>query len=407
MDNSALLPVQNLCCPICNGRDLYRCLHRKDQPFSIFLLDDGGIPEIDFKLDYCSTCNTVFSESGVLDYGYGELSDKIYQQYTLLDQSTRPFPSRDDYYVNSLAFLVQSLKFDHVRNVLEIGSNRGDFLYLLKEKHPDLNVTGVEPSKLPFYGVNTINVPFDPSLFDAPFDLIIIRHVLEHIADPVAFLQQVCQCLKANGHVFIEVPNFYVDLQERKETFIPEHIFYFTAESLPLMLGNAGMQVDIYDGSNPNGMYVIASKNATEDQRPATRPSSQAIKIEPLLSELSSAMENTLEQIERYLDEGYTLAFYGFGNIFLSTWAHISHHLSPEKLKERCLIIDDTPTKSGIQFKHIQVMTPTDMSQKKIDKLAVIICTMNRQHQEIMASRIRSMSASEPIIFYPWSPVAF
>lgn len=406
MDNCTLMPVQNLCCPICNGRELYRCLHRKDQPFSIFLMDDGGIPEIDFKLDYCSTCNTVFSESGVREFGYGDLSDRIYQQYTLLDSDTRPFPSRDDYYVNSQAFLTGAMALDHIQNVLEIGSNRGDFLYLLKEKHPGLDVTGVEPSRLPFYGVDTINAPFDPSLFDTPFELIIIRHVLEHIADPVTFLKQVCQCLQADGRIFIEVPNFYVDLLEKKETFIPEHIFYFTADSLPLLLESAGMQVDVYDGSNPNGMYVVASKTETDGQRAEKHPSPRAAEIEKLISELTAAMQSTLVQIEHYLDEGYTLAFYGFGNIFLSTWAHISHHLSPEKLKERCLIIDDTPSKSGIQFKLMQVMTPEDMHLKKNEKLAVIICTMNRQHQEIMVARIRSMHSAESVIFYPWSPVA-
>lgn len=125
-----------------------------------------------------------------------------------------------------------------VRNVLEIGPGTG---YLARNwilKNPDHMYYAVESdetlhSSLSEMGVKLVNL----SRFDyesiGGIDLVIISHVLEHVADPVLFLRQATKCLRLEGVVFIEVPcrDF-----EHKELDEP-HLLFFDKKSLRILFG--------------------------------------------------------------------------------------------------------------------------------------------------------------------------
>ena len=115
-------------------------------------------------------------------------------------------------------------KYKKKIKILEIGTG-SDGIFYKKLKNLSSEITGYDPS----YNGNDKSIK--KKFFDYPkkkFDLIIIRHVLEHIKNPVNFLLK----LRKNYHnadLYIEVPNFDYSLKNNKITdLMYEHTNYFT-----------------------------------------------------------------------------------------------------------------------------------------------------------------------------------
>jgi len=79
----------------------------------------------------------------------------------------------------------------------------------------------------------------------APFDVITLWHVLEHVEKPVKTLRQACNALKPGGIVVLSIPNikslqaamckdrwFHLD--------VPRHRWHFTPETISLLLRKSG-----------------------------------------------------------------------------------------------------------------------------------------------------------------------
>lgn len=107
-----------------------------------------------------------------------------------------------------------------VRDVIDIGCNRGSIESLFHERHPErartTRVEGVDVSSeaiaqaralgLPscrFQAYEGTTLPFP----DASFDLAIMVEVIEHVMDKTAVLREVFRVLRPGGRFFITTPN--------------------------------------------------------------------------------------------------------------------------------------------------------------------------------------------------------
>jgi SAM-dependent methyltransferase len=90
--------------------------------------------------------------------------------------------------------------------------------------------------------------PVEALPLDAQFDLIIMFHVLEHIAEPVALLAECAKRLAPEGRIVINVPNF----DSWQSRFAgsqwlhldpPRHLTHFTPETLAGALERAGLKL--------------------------------------------------------------------------------------------------------------------------------------------------------------------
>jgi len=94
--------------------------------------------------------------------------------------------------------------------LLEIGSGCGAFLIAV---HPyAASVVGVEPDaasrdwierRLGIPVVRQVDMIYESK----QFDFVVLFHVLEHIPDPVRFLQSLRPLLRLDGRLIVEVPN--------------------------------------------------------------------------------------------------------------------------------------------------------------------------------------------------------
>lgn len=92
---------------------------------------------------------------------------------------------------------------------------------------------------------DVMNYPFQ----SASFDLIILSHVLEHLADPRVLLHKLQGALDASGHLYIAVPNYAMALSyfpgyKRVDIIPNQHLWYFTPFTLPRLVRDSGYCIE-------------------------------------------------------------------------------------------------------------------------------------------------------------------
>lgn len=119
-------------------------------------------------------------------------------------------------------------------NIVEIGCGKGTFLELLN-KTGKYDICGYDPA---YEGesefIKKCYYPPDGEYNQA--DLFIMRHVLEHVPDPLTFIKNIFEANDNKGMMYIEVPDF--DWIVKKSAFWDisyEHCNYFSLPSLKLM----------------------------------------------------------------------------------------------------------------------------------------------------------------------------
>ena len=61
------------------------------------------------------------------------------------------------------------------------------------------------------------------------FDIVVSRHVIEHISNLKEFVNQMCLLLKPNGTLIVETPSQNTIIQKKlTRVFILQHIHYFS-----------------------------------------------------------------------------------------------------------------------------------------------------------------------------------
>ncbi|HLO79089.1 MAG TPA: WecB/TagA/CpsF family glycosyltransferase [Magnetospirillum sp.] len=125
--------------------------------------------------------------------------------------------------------------------VLEVGSGMGAFLGRLHALRPDLDLTAVEPdTSHRTLAADGAPIRFIDDVMDVEgrFDLIVMFHVLEHLADPLRALRHLRDRLAPQGRMVIEVPDGLTSWAEVH----PAHVSIFTPGSLDRLLRRAGLE---------------------------------------------------------------------------------------------------------------------------------------------------------------------
>src|SRR5262249_5057008 len=117
------------------------------------------------------------------------------------------------------------LKYDQKRtNVLDIGSAMGTFLFAAKPHYRNAIGLDVSEQMARFAekstGATVYIRQFDQFRFPEQFSLIHMSHVIEHVPNPIQWLQHAKEILEQDGVLVINVPNKY------SLAFRLQHAFY-------------------------------------------------------------------------------------------------------------------------------------------------------------------------------------
>ena len=235
-------------CPICDSEKIEIFLQRKGIPIHQHILFSDEQSAIntkrgDLKLTVCLTCGFIFNQSfDITQMEYGEQYD-----------NSQTFSK---YFESYLTELVNSLVFDkNIKNcnIVEVGCGKGLFLRKLVENKEWKNIGyGFDPSYLgPEVDIEG-RLKFQKKLFDnncvvPKTDVVICRHVIEHISQPIAFLNSIKYSIpdSSSVRIFFETPTVkWIFQNDVFWDFFYEHCSYFTAESLTTCFETAGFQIE-------------------------------------------------------------------------------------------------------------------------------------------------------------------
>ncbi len=224
-------------CPICTNPNTEPLLTIESVPVHCNVLCDSRdaaltVPRGDIGLTFCPNCAHLYNSLFVSEHMQYE------QQY----ENSLHFSARFQAYAEALADDLIAHYSLRNKTIVEPGAGQGDFLRLLVTRGGNRGI-GYDTSHVPLEDEHP-DVRIEQSfLTDQPLDadLLVCRHVLEHVWDAVGFLQMM---RRPQLPVFFEVPNTAFTLRNTAIwDLIYEHCHYFTAQSLAHLFVRAGFAV--------------------------------------------------------------------------------------------------------------------------------------------------------------------
>ena len=194
------------------------------------------------------------------------------------------------------------------RRVLDIGSGPGHFLLRAKER--GWTPVGLETSPAAVEISRALGVEVHEGYFDGSelpelgqFDAIHMQHVLEHAPDPVGLLEGLPSLLKPDGAICIEVPNDFSIVQDILHNSMdfpawwvapPEHLNYFSKESLGKLVAKSGFAVTEWTSQFPIDLAVIAGVNYISEPALGSQVHWHRVSLETELSRTNPTLLRSL-----------------------------------------------------------------------------------------------------------------
>ena len=235
-------------CPICKSQSIATFLRRLQTPVhqNLVVAAEGEAQNIgrgDLTLGCCEACGFVFNQTfDLAKLSYGENYD-----------NTQTFSATfNDHIEGLIQYLLDEKSVRNCR-IVEVGCGQGLFLRRLvaadesgnrgygfdpSYRGPEVDLNGRLIFEKRFYG---------PECAHIPADVVICRHVIEHVPEPVELLRAIRQVLinSLRARVFFETPCVEWILRNCVAwDFFYEHCSYFTSESLTTAFEVAGFQVE-------------------------------------------------------------------------------------------------------------------------------------------------------------------
>jgi SAM-dependent methyltransferase len=153
--------------------------------------------------------------------------------------------------------------------LLDIGAQKGEFLWFMQQK--GWAVEGIEmdssvpnPAQLPIRYGDFLSMDF----LEEKYDVITFWAVLEHVYDPVRFIEKASNLLKPNGRLVVLVTNMNsIQARYYQADDYPRHLTLFTKSSVQRLSHVYNLRLDristdqkIFGGSLNGGLLYIAKR---------------------------------------------------------------------------------------------------------------------------------------------------
>jgi novobiocin biosynthesis protein NovU/D-mycarose 3-C-methyltransferase len=384
-------------CNVCHG-PTQGALILKGYPLFLGVLPpncpEAGL-SFDLALHLCPACQHLVKEDNLPP----EIQDIWYSQ----EQYAAPCPALSGIgaqpMLDFMAFLAPSLPQPGL--VLEIGSFDGYLLSLFQAK--GWQVRGCDPNPATAIARERFGIDARQEFFAAAsypvktFDLVVARHLLEHIADPHALVEQICAVLTDTGLLALEVPNArHILALGEIGALHHEHVSHFTAKSLARLLERHGLRLlAVEDG---DVLRALCGKVSAETNHAEMRPPEvhlAEVDLASMLKRYAARMDDVRATFARLRGQNARLAIFGASG-------HTTGLLSlmePEDLPRVCAVFDNDPKKHGRRLGPFTVSAPARLAEFEFDVLVVSSYTYQ---SEILEQLLQYSGRDFDLItFYP------
>lgn len=357
------------CCPICESSD-HREIITKNASLSSALLYESAknVGEtVQVCITQCNSCGHIFNKA------YNEINAvSIYENsvYRLKQSKSGSMAaSTDELYT---IFQEKYSKNTGFKNCLEIGAGSNDFSNLISDLF--YSVYSIDPSfsshsphpaaknqKIieAFFNLETQKKYFS----DKSFDVIIARHVIEHVLDPKEFIKTALCCLKKNGVLYVEIPNSSTSWTNNNFLDIfNDHVHYFSINTfvnlcIQLKL-NVQKIVHFFDNQHI-GFFLMRQTDV-----------------------LQSVIENEqkfLNKLKSYEEKGYSYAIWGLG----AQGVALVDLIADAQIMRPSYLFDSDSKKIGLFTGRKDFPSIEAPNNQAIDNLNVIVITASLHSREI------------------------
>jgi SAM-dependent methyltransferase len=352
-----------------------------------------SFPMGQIKLAFCPQCGMLFNRA------FQPEAMTYNQQY----ENSLHYSGTFDEYVRSLANDLVTRLGLYGKDIIEIGSGKGDFLALLCELGANRGV-GFDPSYEPdrLDAPTATRLQFIRDLYTEAYshldcDLLCCRQTLEHIPSPADFLKSIRRALgehRTDSVVFIEVPNALYTLRLKGIwDIIYEHVSYFWSAPLSRLFAESGFAVmavrETYGNqflcleATPGDDGSSAPSGADQMDRVAEEVRLFGETFRSTVEKAGSVLENIQRRKQRAVVWGAGSKGVTFANIF-------KNHESVE------VLVDINPHKQGkfVPGTGQPIVDPVFLSSYKPD----VVFLMNPLYRQEIAKRLADLSVHADLV---------
>lgn len=363
-------------CPVClshsgevvyENKNLTFCYTGESHPFSVTV---------------CNECGFVFQDSAYCD----DYDLKSSRNYLVFDKSANfSFPNRKKDNLIAVELIARHIPKKDIVNVLEIGSNRGDLLYLIKEKMTHANVLGIEPTYFENLALPTIQGFFSSKLFSNKFDVVVLQHVLEHIKNPKEFLEDVRKVMADDSILYIEVPDVETALCHKCEDFTLEHVSYFSQISLE----NCCTGFEKIESCVHTFLHSIFRP---KDESVSIINKQSSDYMASLFVDFQNTKQQLIPELKKQVAIGNKVVFYGSSAYFRMLYRLLKNEIGDFD----SFFYDDNNTSEQENCFGLSRINSIE------DSCVVVVCSNNWRTQEAIKNKLLNLR-EKPSILIPWS----
>jgi SAM-dependent methyltransferase len=246
--------MESINCQICNGSKFHP-------------ITTKGQFNIETNVVICKSCGFTFLNPRWTKEEYLKFYSQEYEKYYLRT-------GQDDA-LDLTVFTIIKERLDKLSivhsgiKILDIGSGFGGTLRNFRKLDSSNELCAIEPSiecidflkseKIEIVS-NDVDTDWEKN-YSNHFDLIIMRHVLEHFSDPEKTLTKIKLALKSTGVAYIAVPDIYHPKSPLNSYYFRVvHLSYFSIKSIRHLLQKASLEIINWEDNLKGELYVVVKK---------------------------------------------------------------------------------------------------------------------------------------------------
>ncbi len=376
-------------CPVCNSKQIKQVVQVSQVPVYCNLVWPSSdkakkAEQADIQLSCCVSCGHVYNN------GF----DETLMDYTQEYENALHFSQHFQDHANTLtAHLVEQYNLKG-KNIIDIGCGDGNFLKQICATGNNFGI-GFDPSRRQNEKeVKEGNITFIKDFYSEKYsrfkaDLVCCRHVLEHIPDPVDFLQRLGNVMEdcQGTSFYFEVPNGSWMINDLGIwDLIYEHCHYFTEASLEKLFSIVGFVVTGISESY-HGQFLCVEGQFNKRQHDAECAVGKAVHSDNI-SEFARQFEEKVsfwqEKLSQYQEAGKKIVAWGAGS------KGVTFLNSADQRGSIQYIVDLNPHKQGkyIACSSQEIIFP----QALIDYQPDVIIVMNPVYRDEIQQMMSELS---------------
>lgn len=366
--------IENKKCLINLTTDLVSVLKLKNYPLTEFFGKfEKKFPSIDQEI-------LISKSSGHFQIKYFVDPKFLYNKK---NYKFRTSASSKDQINEFIKYTKKILKKKKIKHILDVGGN--DSYIINSISNPLTKKYIIDPVTKKIHGIKIINKLInDVNLIKdiKPCDVIICRHTLEHLVDPVNFLRKLLNHSHQNCDFIFEVPSVERMMSQlRFDTINHQHISYFSIETLKILINKSGgvlKNYQIYNNGPCGGSILFHFKKKIKYQPYKKVKISKNFFIKKkIFQKQFLKFTKKLKNLKNSINKSESKIFCYGAALALSTYLYFLK-INHSKIK---VIIDDDKRKNNLTYKNIKLKVKYIKYVKNLENQNFLITSLENRNK--------------------------